>query len=55
MNCEPSASIAAGEETDSGHLLAEADGRPGPGLHKIWESFGKDFSLTDGIATSEFA
>ena len=38
-----------------GDLLAGPDRHPGPGLHKGGETFGKDFPLTEGIATVEFA
>jgi hypothetical protein len=51
---ESGASFATGRQANGGDLLIIAKRHPGERLDKIWESLGKDFALTEGIATGEF-
>jgi len=46
-------SSTTGRQRHRLQMLAQSDGHAGPGFHKVWDAFGKDFALAELIAAVE--
>jgi hypothetical protein len=53
--CQAGASFTAGSQSNGGELLAVANCHLCPGPNQVRKALRKDFALTEGIATEEFA